>query len=184
MTLLVLGLAVPAAKDVTSESDLGNALLGLLPSFVTYVMSFLTAGIFWVGHQTQISQLQSSDRNLTWMYLAFLLFVTLLPFSTQLLARFIELRAALLVYWFNIALLGLALYVSANYAVRHRFFRGTEDEQRTTVRLLRRRIYVAQALYAGATVLCVVNTYVSIALIVLVQLNYVIAPPIPILRRL
>lgn len=184
MTLLVLGLAVPSVEKVHSESDLGGALLALVPSLVTYVMSFLTAGIFWVGHQTQISQLRSSDRNLAWLYLAFLLFVTLLPFSTQLLARFIELRVALLVYWLNIALLGLALYLSANYARRMHFFRGTDEEQRMIVRLLRRRIYVAQALYAGATVLCVFSTYLSIALIVLVQLNYVIAPPIPLLRRL
>jgi len=184
MTLLVLGLAVPAVDKVHTESDLAGALLALVPSFVTYTMSFLTAGIFWVGHQTQISQLQSSDRNLAWIYLVFLLFVTLLPFSTQLLARFIELRVALLVYWFNIALLGLALYASANYALRMHFFRGTDEEQRMIVKLLRRRIYVAQALYAGATVLCVFSTYLSIGLIVLVQLNYVIAPPIPILRRL
>ena len=50
--------------------------------------------------------------------------------------------------------------------------------------LLRRRIFVAQALYAAATALCPINTYVSIVLIVLIQLNYVLAPQIPILRRL
>ena len=184
MTLLVLGLAVPSVDKVRSEADLAGALVALVPSFVTYTMSFLTAGIFWVGHQTQISQLRGSDRNLTWLYLGFLLFVTLLPFSTQLLAHFIQLRVALLVYWFNIALLGLALFISATYALHMGFFRGTADEQRATVRLMRRRVYIAQALYAGATVLCIFSTYLSIALIVLVQLNYVIAPPIPLLRRL
>ena len=184
MTLLVLGLAVPTVKDVTSEADLGGALLALVPSFVTYVMSFLTAGIFWVGQHTQLSQLERSDRNLTWLHLAFLLFVTLLPFSTQLLARFIELRLALLVYWLNIALLGVVLLATAAYAFRKRYFRGSEDEQRMIVRLLRRRIYTAQTLYAAATALCVINTYVSIALVVLIQLNYVVAPPVPILRRL
>jgi len=46
------------------------------------------------------------------------------------------------------------------------------------------RIIVAQALYAFGAALCLVNTSVSIAVIVLVQLNYVLAPRIRPLSRL
>ena len=88
MTLLVLGLAVPAVEAVRTESDLWQQLTNLLPSVVTYFMSFLTLGIFWVGQQTQPSQAERVDRNYTWIHLAFLLSVTLVPFSTALLARF------------------------------------------------------------------------------------------------
>ena len=49
---------------------------------------------------------------------------------------------------------------------------------------LERRIVIAQALYAFGALLCVVNTYASIAFIVLVQLNYAIAPRIRFLYRL
>jgi hypothetical protein len=43
---------------------------------------------------------------------------------------------------------------------------------------------IAQALYAIATALSILfPTWVSIALIVLIQLNYVVAPRIPILHR-
>ena len=83
MTLLVLALAVPTIKEVSSDSDLWQALLNLVPGLVTYFMSFLTLGIFWVGQQTQLSQLERSNRDYTWINLAFLLFVTLVPFSTQ-----------------------------------------------------------------------------------------------------
>ncbi len=41
---------------------------------------------------------------------------------------------------------------------------------------IERRIVVAQSLYAFAALLCVFSTYWSIGLIVLVQLNYAIAP--------
>ena len=50
--------------------------------------------------------------------------------------------------------------------------------------LMRGRILIAQSLYAAATLLCVlVPTWVSIALIILIQLNYVLAPRIPFLHR-
>ena len=184
MTLLALTLAVPAVDTVRSESDLLAALGRLLPSLLTYTMSFLTAGIFWVGQQTQLSLLERTDRYLTWIHLGFLLAVTLLPFSTQLLAHFIELRVALIVYWLNCVMLGGMLFFGATYGLAKGYFRGTEDQQRLAVGLMRRRVYFAEGLYAAAVALCVINTYVSITLIVLVQLNYIIAPQIPVLRRL
>ncbi len=42
-----------------------------------------------------------------------------------------------------------------------------------------RRIKIAQSLYALGALLCIINTSWSIALILLVQLNYAIAPRIP-----
>lgn len=41
---------------------------------------------------------------------------------------------------------------------------------------IKRRIVVGQSLYAFGALLCVFSTYWSIAFIVLVQLNYAIAP--------
>ena len=49
MTLLVLGLAVPALASSSTDSDLWQALLKLGPSVLIYTMSFMTLGIFWVG---------------------------------------------------------------------------------------------------------------------------------------
>ena len=49
MTLLVLDLRARAAEAIHSEQDLLAALLALAPRLVTYLMSFLTLGIFWLG---------------------------------------------------------------------------------------------------------------------------------------
>ena len=53
MTVLVLDLHVPAAFTIASEADLRHALVELAPRLLTYLMSFLTLGIFWVGQNTQ-----------------------------------------------------------------------------------------------------------------------------------
>ena len=181
MTLLVLGLAVPTLSART-EGDLWQELVRLGPNVLVYVMSFMTLGIFWVGQGTQLNQLARSDRNYSWLQLAFLLAVTLVPFSTALLARFPTFRVALVEYWLNIVLLGMTLLAGLQYALRAGLFKPTEMPEVTP--LMRGRILIAQSLYAIATATCIVfPTWVSIGLIFLAQLNYVIAPRIPILHR-
>jgi uncharacterized membrane protein len=182
MTLLVLGLVVPTVGSVRSDSDLWQALLRLGPSVLIYMLSFMTLGIFWVGQGGQLGRLARSNRNYAWLQLAFLFAVTLVPFSTALLAHFPTLRVALVEYWLNIVLLGVMLGASAEYALHARLFQEVESPE--LARLFRGRIVIAQSLYAFATALCLIfPTWVSITLIVLIQLNYVVAPRIPILHR-
>ena len=182
MTLLVLDLHAPATEAIHNETDLWRALVTLLPTLIMYLMSFLTLGIFWNGQQVQLNHLTRGNRHLTWIHLAFLAAVCMMPFSTSLLARFIAYRIALLVYWFNILILGLALYVSWRYARAAGLLGET-----TTVEIscaIERRILIAQSLYAVGALLCLFNTYWSIAFIVLVQLNYALAPKIRVLSRI
>jgi uncharacterized membrane protein len=174
MTLLVLDLRAPAAELVHSEQDLWRALVALAPRLVMYLMSFMTLGIFWVGQQTQLNHLERSSRSLTWIHLAFLLEVTIVPFSTALLAEHTQYRIALLVYWVNILLLGLTLYWSWVCALGSNLVRN--DVPVHLSRAIKRRIVIAQSLYALSALLCFFNPYWSIALFILVQLNYVIAP--------
>ena len=182
MTLLVLGLAVPAVSAVHTESDLLGQLRDLLPAVVTYFMSFLTLGIFWVGQQTQLSQAERATRAYTWIHLAFLLTVTLVPFSTQLLARFHWSRVALVLYWLNILVMGFALLAAVEYGLRAGIF--PDEARKTIARLVRRRVYGAQLLYLVAMLVCVIDVHWSIALIVAIQLNFALAPPIPVLRSI
>src|ERR1700751_1576132 len=117
MTLLVLDIHAPAAEAVHSDHDLWGLLVALAPPLLMFAMSILTLGIFWVGQQTQLNHLERSDRSLSWIHIAFLGFVSLVPFSTALLAEFTAYRTALLAYWLNILLLGLTLYLSWTRAV-------------------------------------------------------------------
>lgn len=182
MTLLVLGLLVPVYGSNTTEGQLWQLLRNLGPSVLVYTLSFMTLGIFWLGQGTQLSHLTRSNRNYVWIHLVFLFAVTMVPFSTLLLAHYFWLKIALIVYWLNIVLLGLTLFAGLEYGLRAKLFR--EEDSREMSHLMRGRILIAQSLYAGATVLCVIfPTWVSIALIILVQVNYVLAPRLPILGR-
>ena len=193
MTLLVLDLKPPSVPKRAqspiwsgghggSEHALVHGLLHeVAPRLLPYAMSFLTLGIFWVGQQTQLESFTRSTRALTWIHLTFLLAVTLMPFSTALLAQDTTYRVAMGVYWLNLLGLGVLLYISLHYADRAGLIRAeTTDEMRGA---LKRRIVVYQVLYALATLTCLINTYLAIGLLVALQLNSVIAPRIGILDR-
>lgn len=188
MTLLVLDLHTPVAEasvrlstpmlwtsqGLAKEFALLTDLASLAPHLLPYVLSFLTLGIFWVGQQTQLNHLEHSNRSLTWIHLAFLFCVTLMPFSTRLLVEFLEYRSALVAYWATIFLLGATLYASWGCATRGKLVKS--DIPREVPAAICRRITIGQALYAFGALLCIFNTYWSIAFIVLAQLNYAIAP--------
>ena len=174
MTLLVLDLHIPPAAGVHSERELVAGLAAMGPQWIVYGMSFLTLGIFWAGQQTQLNHIEEGTRDLTWIHLGFLFAITMMPLSTRLLAEFITYRSALGVYWLNIFVAGAMLYWSwANATHANLIKADTPAEIRNSIC---RRILIAQSLYAGGAALCFINTYVSIGVIVLVQLNYAIAP--------
>jgi uncharacterized membrane protein len=174
MTLLVLDLHIPTAAEVHGERELLVALGALGPQWVAYGMTFLTLGIFWAGQQTQFNHLEEGTRDLTWIHLGFLFTITMLPLSTRLLAEFITFRVALLIYWLNILAPGMILYWSWKYATRAGLIKA--DTPFEVSASICRRIVIAQSLYAVGAALCTINTWVSIAAIVLVQLNYALAP--------
>jgi len=177
MTLLVLDVRAPAVEAIHDERGLWAALGALGPRLTMCAMTFMTLGIFWVGQQTQLNHLKRSDRSLSWMHIVFLFAVSMMPFSTSLLAGFMVYRTALLVYWLNIAVLGGALYLTWVCATGLGLVR--EDITPDVAVAIKRRIVIAQGLYAFGASLCWINTYVSIGFIVLVQLYYAFAPGRP-----
>jgi uncharacterized membrane protein len=159
---------------VHGERELLYALAALGPQWIAYLMSFLTLGIFWAGQQTQLNHFAEGARDLTWIHLVFLFAITLMPLSTRLLAEFITYRAALGIYWLNIFVPGAMLYWSWKFATHAELIKAdTPEEVRASIC---KRVVTAQSLYAAGAALCVINTWVSIAAIVLVQLNYAVAP--------
>jgi uncharacterized membrane protein len=194
MTLLVLDLRVPinrvtdhgehplwSAGAWGSEGDVLKALGDVGPHVLPYAISFMTLGIFWIGQQTQFNHFARTDRNLTWIHIAFLAVVSLMPFSTGLLSEYVTYRIPFVLYWLNLVLLGGVLLASLRHAQRA----GLLKPEATTDVLgaLRRRVYFYQVCYAFAMALCVINTYVSMVALVLLQLASAVAPPIPPFNR-
>jgi TMEM175 potassium channel family protein len=184
MTLLVLDLRVPvaAAGHTYSEHGLGEALLKLGPGFVAYLLSFTMLGTFWLAQHTLLGIFGRCDRTLTWINLMFLFVVSLLPFSTGLLAHNVHVRIAVGVYWLNILLLGTGLEWAARYG-RRAFVPDRTGQAHTRLVTFRRRILLAQTLYALAALMCFISTLASVAALVAVQLYFILSPRLRPLRK-
>lgn len=192
MTLLVLELHVPAAQAwrerllwsegaVSAEEPVWHALTHVGPQFLICFLGFLTLGMFWIGQQTQLNLLGRADRTLAWIHLMLLFGVAVVPFATALLAAFPQSRLALLVYWVCLLYLGLVQLGSLRYARRAGLL--AESTEPADLRAIRDRIVVVQVLYAVSVALCPVSTYLSIGLIIALQVNSAVSPQIRPLNR-
>jgi uncharacterized membrane protein len=181
-TVLVLDFRSPEPTDIHSEAELVSALAASSHRLMPWLLSLLTLGIFWVAQQTQLSQLARSNRDQTWLHLAFLAIITVLPFTTRLLADFFTYRAAFVIYWLNLFLLGVGVYIIWVHAEQAKLIRDDAPSELTNA--FRRRVIVAQSLYGVGALVGFFSVPLGIALIILVQLNYAFAPRLPVLSQL
>ena len=175
LTLLVLDIRVPVSESIVSEKDLVHAFGTLTPKLLTYFLSFMTLGIFWTGHSSQFHFIDKSDRNFNWINLSFLLFVSIVPFTTAFLSEYITFKFAIAIYWLNLFLLGMMLFKILSYADKHNYFIHDLADKSVIKKAMIRRGMVAQSLYAFGALLCFVSTYLSIAVLIAIQLYFVLA---------
>ncbi len=80
ITLLVLDIRVPEGAK-----DLGPLLLGLLPKYLGWFVSFWVIALYWVAHHRCYRYIEHYDRRLMYLNFLFLMFIAFMPFPTSLL---------------------------------------------------------------------------------------------------
>ena len=118
ITLLVLDLDLP-------ETDQGvwRGLVDEWPQFAAYLTSFFIIGIMWVNHHSMFRSIVRADRLLLFLNLLLLLWTTLLPFPTRLVAAHLrdgghDAAVAEAVYSANLTLAAIAFSLIWMHAVR------------------------------------------------------------------
>ena len=85
MTLLAVDIRLP---EIAATTELPSELLKLMPRFLSFLITFWIAASYWIGHHRVFGLIKKHDRRLIYLNLLFLMFITLLPFSTNLLGRY------------------------------------------------------------------------------------------------
>ena len=169
-TLLILNLAVIETKP------LGGELLRIWPSYAAYALSFTTIGIIWINHHLVMHQVARVDRTFLVLNIFFLMVIAFIPFPTRLLALGIDTRdatAAALAYGVTLTLTAIFFNALWRYAAwGRRLIREDADER--VVSGISRSYVPGPLIYFAATVVALVNPWVSAALYVLIGLFYVL----------
>ena len=109
MTLLVLDIRVPEVPSDVAAQEVPGLVFELWPKILSYVLSFLVIGLYWIGHHQTFRYVRSYDRTLLWLNLLFLLSISFIPFPTDLLGEYGQLRFAVIFYAASLALARLLL---------------------------------------------------------------------------
>jgi uncharacterized membrane protein len=119
MTLLVLDIKSPVNQFFATTDDLMNYIATLEHSFAMYAISFFVLAIVWIAHHLLFHFVRHVDRRLLWLNIVFLLLVTFVPFSTDLLGDHGHLLLPVLVYGINLLALGSLLALQLRYLAAH-----------------------------------------------------------------
>lgn len=150
MTLLVLSIPVPELGNHPPNWQVTEAVFNLTPNLTAFAVSFIIVGNYWTAHHRTFRRGERVDGRLLWLNLIVLLFVCLVPFSTDFLIHYGSTTAAIEVYYGNLVIIGIAFTVLGIHGHRRRLVPYPTRQQ--AIRSQARGLTPAVA-FAGAMVL-------------------------------
>jgi uncharacterized membrane protein len=111
ITIMVLELKVPQGATFA-------ALLGLVPTFISYVLSFVFVAIYWNNHHHLLHAARRVNGAILWANMHLLFWLSLLPFSTGWMGENNFATLPVAVYGVSMLTPAIAYYVLQGCIVR------------------------------------------------------------------
>ena len=118
ITLLALNIQLPAGLPPGSEvtdSALQAALAQTGKKILSYAISFLIIGVYWISHHRLFRRVERYDSRLIMLNLVLLMTIGFIPFPTTLVSEYGN-RTAVVFYSASVALVGLLTVLTWWYA--------------------------------------------------------------------
>jgi len=166
ITLLILEIKVPTGAEI-QQQGLTRALVDRWPSYLGYVISFVTIGIMWVNHHALFTYIRRADRTLLLANLGLLMTVSFLPFPTAVLAEHLPDPAARTgaTVFYGLTLVVIALSFNVLWWAgrgRHRLLATPAHDE--GLRTITFRYAIGPLSYGTATVVAFFNVWASLAI--------------------
>jgi uncharacterized membrane protein len=162
ITIMVLDLKAP------HESSLA-AVFALWPTFAAYALSYLFVGVVWVNHHHLLRYAENASASVIWSSMAFLFFVSLIPFCTSYMAEHRMDSFTTALYSFVFFLITIA-FMFFQWSITRQL--DMTDGENAAVRVATWRNWLALLLYAIAIPAAYLHPMISLALILMVALLY------------
>lgn len=153
VTIMVLQLRPPASPHI-------SALSALWPTAVSYVVSYVFIAIIWINHHHLMRFVKTPTQSLIWTNFVHLFFVSLLPFTTEWMAKTRLATVPVMVY------AGLFVCASGLYNIFERqILQGATDIDDRGRRLSRFRALLALVLFGSAVLGALIQPWIGFSLI-------------------
>jgi uncharacterized membrane protein len=175
-TLLVLEIEIPSFEaDMSFAEQWKEFSHAQLPSLAAFVFSFLNILIFWVNHEAINKVIVRYDTKTTYLNIIFLLFISLIPFTTAFLRENLDSFIANASYGLVLCLASvLAVYMYQHLAFKAKLFYPEvtmKSRQRIYKQVLSGPILFIIAIAAG-----LISNYISIAIYALTPVSFMFMP--------
>ncbi|HEY8294812.1 MAG TPA: TMEM175 family protein [Micrococcaceae bacterium] len=111
ITIMVLELRTPQEPTWTG-------LVAVLPTFFSYLLSFVYVGIYWNNHHHLLQLAGRVNGAILWANLHLLFWLSLFPFTTRWMDEAGLVRVPVLVYGVNLLLAAIAFFVLQTALIR------------------------------------------------------------------
>jgi uncharacterized membrane protein len=172
-TLLILNVDTQVEAE---GPELAEQLLHVWPSYIGYIVSFVTIGIIWVNHHLVMSLIDRVDRRFMMFSVLFLMCVAFIPFPTRLVAEHVRdegAQAAALAYGITLTVTAAMFSAIWFYAsIGRRLLRADADPR--VVSGITRSYLPGPWIYLIATLVAFLSPAWSVGLYAAIALFYVL----------
>jgi uncharacterized membrane protein len=163
ITIMVLELKVPHGSSLAD-------LAGVLPVFLSYILSFVYIAIYWNNHHHLLYTVHQVDGLILWANIHLLFWLSLVPFATAWMGENNFAAIPTAVYGVSLLLPAIAYYLLQKAILRR------EGPNSTLAKALGRDIKgkISPVLYLAAIALSFVNPLISGAIYVAIALMWLI----------
>jgi uncharacterized membrane protein len=136
ITLLAFNIKLPEIPKNLIGDLLTKEIIGLLPKFAFYALSFLIIGSFWMTHHKMFQYIKKYDDAFIFLNILSLMFIAAVPIPTSIMGEYIMYKQSLVLYASYMAITSLILGSVRFYASYKKFFEDEKYKLYFTVRSL------------------------------------------------
>ena len=174
-TLLVLEIDIPHFKKGLSTTDQWHEFSELIPSLIAFGFSFLNILVFWTNHDAINKVIIRYDTKTTYLNIIFLLFISLIPFTTAFIGQNPDSFVAIAAYGLVLMFASLtAILMYHHLAFRSKLFLPEVSEK--SKKRVYKQIVSSPFLYIAAIAGGLVTTYIPITIYIIMPILFMFLP--------
>ena len=166
ITIMILEIKVPHQAEI-------SALAGLIPVFLSYVLSFIYIGIYWNNHHHMMHATHIVTGDVLWANLHLLFWLSLVPFATGWIGENHFAKIPMAVYGCILLMAALAYTLLQNRIIKN------EGKNSILAKAVGQdwKGKASLFLYCSAIVSCMISSWIAGSLYILVALIWLIPDP-------